>query len=83
VIRYALKLLIASGHVTVETRGQARIHKLPQRGQPWTRPDVSSVDIDEYGREIRQPRYRPHPLDSYWGLGIPGAGSYGPGYRTG
>lgn len=49
----------------------------PQRGQPWTRPDVSSVDVGEYGREIYQPRYPPHPLDSYWGWASPAPGRTG------
>ena len=54
----------------------------PQQGQQWTREDVSSVDVDQYGREIHRPAYQPHPLDSYRAPGIFGAGSYGPGYRT-
>jgi len=34
----------------------------PQQGQPWTRPDVSSVDVDQYGREI-SPYLRWPPRD--------------------
>lgn len=56
---------------------------VPQRGQPWTRPDVTSVDVDEQGREVYRPAYRPHPLDSYRAPGIFGGPSYGAGYRTG
>lgn len=39
--------------------------------QAWTRPDTASVGVDQNGREVGYPGYRPprapHPLDAYWG----------------
>lgn len=47
-------------------QAEMALHRGPHQGQPWTRPDTSSVDVDAQGNELRQrPPRQPHPSDAY------------------
>jgi hypothetical protein len=52
---------------------QDRVMRAGAQGEPWTRGDTSSYDVDQNGREIRynpghRPPVAPHPRDAYLGF---------------